>query len=124
MERCFRDPDARFQHDLAGIAHKRRVCNPLLFSYSTAGRSAMGSDAHARNHLRAEYSALENVMNRNQAKGTAKDVAGKVQEELGKAVDSPAEQAKGLARQVEGKVQKGIGNVQEAARNTDRKTDR
>jgi uncharacterized protein YjbJ (UPF0337 family) len=54
-------------------------------------------------------------MNRNQVKGTAKDVAGKVQASVGKAIDSPSQQLKGVEKQVEGKLQKGVGNVQQAA---------
>jgi uncharacterized protein YjbJ (UPF0337 family) len=53
-------------------------------------------------------------MNSNQVKGSAKDLAGKVQQKAGKAFGSTSQQAKGLAKQVEGKVQKGVGNAQEA----------
>ena len=63
-------------------------------------------------------------MNRNQVKGTAKDVAGKVQESVGKATGSATQQVKGLAKQVEGKVQKGIGNVQEGASDAERDAQR
>ncbi|MFN3887692.1 MAG: CsbD family protein [Aquabacterium sp.] len=52
-------------------------------------------------------------MNRDQIKGTAKDVAGKVQREVGKAIGSPEHQGKGLARQAEGKVQKAYGDAKE-----------
>jgi len=52
-------------------------------------------------------------MNRDQVKGTAKDVAGQVQEEVGKATGNREQEAKGEARQVEGQVQKGVGNVKE-----------
>ena len=54
-------------------------------------------------------------MNRDQVKGAAKDVAGKVQAAVGKATGSATQQAKGLAKQVEGKVQKGVGNVEQAS---------
>jgi uncharacterized protein YjbJ (UPF0337 family) len=54
-------------------------------------------------------------MNTNQVKGTAKDIAGKIQESAGQATGSTSQQVKGMAKQVEGKVQKGVGNVQEAA---------
>jgi uncharacterized protein YjbJ (UPF0337 family) len=53
-------------------------------------------------------------MNKDQAKGAAKVVAGKVQQEAGKLVGNERMQAKGLAKQVAGKVQKGVGNVKEA----------
>ena len=63
-------------------------------------------------------------MNQNQAKGTAKDVAGKVQQEVGKATGNTSQQVKGLAKQGEGKVQKGIGNAQDAAKDTAKDADR
>ena len=55
-------------------------------------------------------------MNKNQVKGTAKDIAGKVQEEAGKLVGSKDQQVKGLSKQISGKVQKGIGDVQQAVK--------
>jgi uncharacterized protein YjbJ (UPF0337 family) len=61
-------------------------------------------------------------MNRNQAKGTAKDVAGKVQRKVGELTGSESQQAKGAAKQVEGKVQKGMGNVEQALDKADRRT--
>lgn len=54
-------------------------------------------------------------MNRDQIKGEAKDIAGKVQEKVGKVTGSATQEAKGVAKQVEGKVQKGVGNVEQAA---------
>ena len=61
-------------------------------------------------------------MNRNQAKGTAKDVAGKVQRKVGELTGSKGQQAKGAAKQVEGKVQRGLGNVEQALDKADRRT--
>lgn len=55
-------------------------------------------------------------MNKDQVKGVARDVAGKVQEQAGKLVGSKEQQAKGLAKQVSGKVQKGVGDVREAVK--------
>jgi uncharacterized protein YjbJ (UPF0337 family) len=52
-------------------------------------------------------------MNKDQVKGAAKDIAGKIQEEAGKVVGSTEQQAKGLKKQVEGKVQQQIGNLKE-----------
>ena len=54
-------------------------------------------------------------MNRDQAKGTMKDVAGKIQREAGKATGNGTQQIKGAAKQVAGKVQKAAGDVQAAA---------
>ena len=57
-------------------------------------------------------------VNKNQVKGAAKDIVGKVQEEAGKLVGSKEQQAKGLKKQVEGKVQQQIGNLEEAVKDT------
>ena len=61
-------------------------------------------------------------MNRDQVKGTAKDVAGKVQQKVGELTGSTSQQVKGAAKQVEGKMQKGVGNAEQALDNGDRKT--
>ena len=53
-------------------------------------------------------------MNRDQVKGTAKDVAGKVQRKFGELTGNKTQQAKGAAKQVQGKMQKGMGNVEQA----------
>lgn len=55
----------------------------------------------------------EKHMNKNQIKGTAKEIVGKVQEEAGKLVDSDAQQIKGLEKQISGKAQKSVGDVEE-----------
>jgi uncharacterized protein YjbJ (UPF0337 family) len=55
-------------------------------------------------------------MNKNQVKGTAKDVAGKVQEEAGKLVGSKEQQVKGLSKQISGKVQKGAGDAEQSVK--------
>ena len=54
-------------------------------------------------------------MNRDQVKGTAKDIAGKVQRKVGEIAGSPEQQIKGGAKQVEGKVQRGVGDAEQAA---------
>ena len=54
-------------------------------------------------------------MNRDQVKGTAKDIAGKVQRKVGEMTGSTGQQVKGAAKQVEGKVQRGIGDAEQAA---------
>ena len=59
-------------------------------------------------------------MNKDQVKGEAKDIAGKVQEEAGKVTGSVEQQVKGLGKQVEGKVQKGVGDLKEAVKGADR----
>jgi len=61
-------------------------------------------------------------MNRDQLKGKAKDIAGKVQQKVGEATGSTSQQVKGVGKQVEGKVQKGVGDATEAMRDSERKT--
>jgi uncharacterized protein YjbJ (UPF0337 family) len=53
-------------------------------------------------------------MNKDQVKGVAKNVAGKVQEQAGKLVGSKEQQIKGLSKQISGKVQKGVGDVEQS----------
>ncbi|MBC7944433.1 MAG: CsbD family protein [Burkholderiales bacterium] len=50
-------------------------------------------------------------MNKDQIKGRAKDVAGKVKEGFGKATDDKKTQAKGLADQAAGKAQATYGDA-------------
>lgn len=60
-------------------------------------------------------------MNTDQVKGSLKDAAGKAQETLGDAANSPEHEAKGEARQVEGKTQKKVGDVKEGVNDIFRK---
>ena len=53
-------------------------------------------------------------MNKDQVKGTAKTVAGKVQQSAGKLVGSREQEAKGLGQQMAGKAQKAMGDVKAA----------
>ena len=55
-------------------------------------------------------------MNKDQIKGAAKDVGGKIQKEVGKAIGSSEQQAKGTSQQAEGKVQKKVGDVKEVVK--------
>jgi uncharacterized protein YjbJ (UPF0337 family) len=60
-------------------------------------------------------------VNRDQVKGTAKDVAGKVQEKVGQVTGSTSQQVKGVGKQIEGKIQKGIGDIEQAAKDADKR---
>ncbi len=60
-------------------------------------------------------------MNKNQIEGNLKEVAGKVQQKLGKATGNSNQQVKGVARQIEGKTQKGLGYVEHALKTAIRK---
>jgi uncharacterized protein YjbJ (UPF0337 family) len=53
-------------------------------------------------------------MNKDQVKGVAKEVVGKIQKEAGELINSPTQVAKGTAKELEGKVQKRVGDVKEA----------
>ncbi len=57
-------------------------------------------------------------MNSDQIKGTAKEVAGKVQSKTGEIIGSPDQQAKGMARQAEGKTEKTVGDVKKAMKDS------
>ena len=52
-------------------------------------------------------------MNKDQVKGTVKEIVGKVQQEAGKLIGSKKQQAKGLGKQISGKAQKVYGNAKE-----------
>ncbi len=52
-------------------------------------------------------------MNKDQIKGAAKNLAGKVQEQAGKVTNSQEQQAKGLAKQAAGKTQQSYGNAKD-----------
>lgn len=55
-------------------------------------------------------------MNKNQVKGVAKSIAGKVQEETGKLVGSKEQQIKGLDKQISGKAEKNYGDAKEVVK--------
>ena len=55
-------------------------------------------------------------MHKDEAKGTAKDIAGSVKEGVGKATGNERLEAEGVAERLEGKVQKGVGALKDAAR--------
>ena len=60
-------------------------------------------------------------MNKDQVKGVAKDIAGKIQEEAGKLVGSKEQQVKGLSKQIAGKVQKGVGDAKQTLEDFNKK---
>jgi len=55
----------------------------------------------------------EFTMNKDQVKGAAKDLGGKIQQEVGKLLGSTGQQAKGLKNQAEGEVQEDLGDLKE-----------
>ena len=60
-------------------------------------------------------------MNKDQAKGAAKDIGGKAQEALGDLTGNHESQGKGQAKQVEGKTQKKVGDVKQGVKDIFRK---
>ena len=61
-------------------------------------------------------------MNKDQVTGKAKEIAGKVQQNVGEATGSTSQQIKGGAKQVEGKIQQGVGDAKESLKDADRQT--
>jgi uncharacterized protein YjbJ (UPF0337 family) len=59
-------------------------------------------------------------MNKDQVKGKAKNIAGKVQEQAGKLVGSKEQQVKGLSKQISGKVQESFGDVKQSVMDLDK----
>ena len=49
---------------------------------------------------------------KNQVKGAAKEVAGKIRKNVGDATDNHSEEFKGAAKELEGKAQRKIGETQ------------
>jgi len=52
-------------------------------------------------------------MNKDQVKGKAKDIGGKIQEKVGEATGNRQTQREGASKQVEGKVQEKAGDVKD-----------
>lgn len=55
-------------------------------------------------------------MNKDQVQGKVKDVAGRVERQVGEWTGDPEKQVHGAAKQVEGKVQHAVGDVEDAAK--------
>ncbi len=53
-------------------------------------------------------------MNKDTIKGSMKETAGKVQKEVGKAVDSPKHIVEGGAKEADGKGKKAAGHIKDA----------
>lgn len=58
-------------------------------------------------------------MNKDQAKGHMKDMAGKARQKLGSLTGNRSQQAKGVANRAEGKLQKAVGDLKNASRRRD-----
>jgi uncharacterized protein YjbJ (UPF0337 family) len=119
--KAINDPD---QSD-AAISLRRRSPHCRRKSYSKIGPVLIHSSIVTRHTAKRVFCSQpqpsRSIMNRNQAKGSIKDVAGKIQRKVGEITGSSRQQIKGTAKQVEGKVQKGIGNAQQAVDDADRR---
>ncbi len=62
-------------------------------------------------------------MDKHQVKGAAKEVAGKIEKNTGKAIDDRSMQAKGMAKEAAGKAQKKLGDAKETVRDASRRED-
>ena len=60
-------------------------------------------------------------MNKNQVKGALKDIAGKVQEEVGNLVGSKEQQVKGLGKQISGKAEKTYGDAKKVIKDSNKR---
>ena len=61
-------------------------------------------------------------MNKNQVEGAARNATGKVQQKVGEVIGNKSQQVKGVAKQIEGTIQKGAGDVQQAVKDSARKS--
>ncbi len=52
-------------------------------------------------------------MNKDQVKGKAKDIGGKIQEKVGEATGNRQQQREGVSNQAEGKVQEKVGDAKD-----------
>lgn len=52
-------------------------------------------------------------MNKDQVKGKAKDIGGKIQEKVGEVTGNRQQQREGVSNQAEGKVQEKVGDVKD-----------
>ncbi|WP_349291381.1 CsbD family protein [Caenimonas sedimenti] len=80
------------------------------------GGSAVGHDPDAGPRTPPAASAHTHEsqkMNKDQAQGIAKDIAGKVQETAGQVTGNREQEAKGILKQVEGKTQETLGDAKE-----------
>jgi uncharacterized protein YjbJ (UPF0337 family) len=55
-------------------------------------------------------------MNKDQVKGTVKELAGKLQAKVGEVTDNPKQQVKGQAKAIKGIAQQAVGDVKALAK--------
>lgn len=96
-------------------ARKRGVIRPSIHSCKGAGFSRPERTRRSRLVRQVRQPIIEDfIVNKDQVKGAAKDIAGKIQQETGKLTGNTGQQVKGLKNQAEGKSQKAVGDLKEA----------
>ncbi len=63
-------------------------------------------------------------MSREETKGKAKQVSGKIHEDEGKTTGDTREELKGKLKQIEGKIQEGAGKIRRKIKEEDQRADR
>jgi uncharacterized protein YjbJ (UPF0337 family) len=107
----------RLLRPVGALAHPRKLaCVYASAPTEQLAVANLGPESALGSCLLLSTFSQGNIMNKDQVKGQAKDIAGKVQEGAGKLVNSKEQQAKGAKLQVEGKLQKGYGDVKEVAK--------
>jgi uncharacterized protein YjbJ (UPF0337 family) len=64
-----------------------------------------------RVHCGLALNPMETAMNKDQVKGRAKEIAGKIEKRVGRAIGNPKVEGKGLVKEVAGKIQKTVGDA-------------
>lgn len=60
-------------------------------------------------------------MNKDQVKGTVKEVAGKLQKNVGGIVGNPTQQSRGAAKELQGQAQQVLGDAKELVKDARRR---
>jgi uncharacterized protein YjbJ (UPF0337 family) len=68
-----------------------------------------------------DWNPLEEIMNKDRVEGKAKDVAGRVERQVGEWTGDSEAEVKGAAKQAEGKVQNAFGKAKDAVKDADDK---
>jgi uncharacterized protein YjbJ (UPF0337 family) len=80
----------------------------------SVGFNVGGTRFHLLTNSEHKLIPEEIVMNKDQVKGKAKDVAGRVERQVGEWTGDPKKQVNGAVKQAEGKVQNAWGNAKDA----------
>ena len=83
------------------------------FNKSSAAKKTRLNQSHSRDNPKYDRRRISsmNSSTTDKVKGTAKEVAGKVKEETGKAVGNPNLEDRGTTEKIAGKVERKVGDV-------------